>query len=169
MICLLVLKNDWMEKKDSPPRREANGKLVVSSCWTEGSLLAQLSVSIWSSSRVPPTTTTHGLDSDSSQRIPVLILLYLFLFFPPFPLSTDSPNQRKLSASSRIILNLFSCDSHSLNRHESEQTPRDREGQGSLACCSPWGRKESDTGSDWTTTDPWSKISRVISVSQVEQ
>ena len=26
--------------------------------------------------------------------------------------------------------------------HESEQTPRDSEGQGSLAGCSPWGRKE---------------------------
>ena len=25
------------------------------------------------------------------------------------------------------------------------QTPRDGEGQGSLACCSPWGHKESDT------------------------
>ena len=28
---------------------------------------------------------------------------------------------------------------------ESEQTPGDGEGQGSLACCSPWGCKESDT------------------------
>ena len=28
--------------------------------------------------------------------------------------------------------------------HESEQTLGDSEGQGSLACCSPWGRKESD-------------------------
>ena len=27
---------------------------------------------------------------------------------------------------------------------ESEQTPGDKEGQGRLACCSPWGRKESD-------------------------
>ena len=27
----------------------------------------------------------------------------------------------------------------------SEQTPGDSGGQGSLACCSPWGRKESDT------------------------
>ena len=26
-----------------------------------------------------------------------------------------------------------------------EQTPGDSEGQGSLACCSPWGHKESDT------------------------
>ena len=31
-----------------------------------------------------------------------------------------------------------------LNRHESEQALRDGEGQGSLACCSPWGHKESD-------------------------
>ena len=29
--------------------------------------------------------------------------------------------------------------------HEFEQTPGDSEGQGSLACCSPWGRKKSDT------------------------
>ena len=33
---------------------------------------------------------------------------------------------------------------HQLNRHESEQIPEDSEGQGSLACCSPWGHKESD-------------------------
>ena len=34
---------------------------------------------------------------------------------------------------------------HRLNGHEFVQTPRDSEGQGSLACYSPWGRKESDT------------------------
>ena len=36
---------------------------------------------------------------------------------------------------------------HRLNGHEFEQTPGDglREGQESLACCSPRGRKESDT------------------------
>ena len=28
--------------------------------------------------------------------------------------------------------------------HECEQTPTDSGRQGSLACCSPWGRKESD-------------------------
>ena len=33
---------------------------------------------------------------------------------------------------------------HRLNGHESEQTPGDSEGQGGLACCSPWGCKESD-------------------------
>ena len=32
-----------------------------------------------------------------------------------------------------------------LNGHEFEQTLGDGEGQGNLACCSPWGRKESDT------------------------
>ena len=34
---------------------------------------------------------------------------------------------------------------HQLNGHESEQTPGDSEAQGSLARCSPWGRRESDT------------------------
>ena len=33
---------------------------------------------------------------------------------------------------------------HRLNGHEFEQTLEDSEGQGSPACCSPWGRKESD-------------------------
>ena len=33
---------------------------------------------------------------------------------------------------------------HWLNGHEFMQTPGDSEGQGSLACCGPWGRKESD-------------------------
>ena len=32
-----------------------------------------------------------------------------------------------------------------LNGHEFEQALGDSEGQGSLACCSPWGRKGSDT------------------------
>ena len=31
-----------------------------------------------------------------------------------------------------------------LNGHEFEQTPGDIEGQGSLACCSPWDFKELD-------------------------
>ena len=32
-----------------------------------------------------------------------------------------------------------------LDGHEFEQTLGDGEGQGSPACCSPWGHKESDT------------------------
>ena len=34
---------------------------------------------------------------------------------------------------------------HRLSGHEFEQAPGDTEGQGSLACCSSWGRKELDT------------------------
>ena len=41
---------------------------------------------------------------------------------------------------------------HQLNRHEFEQAPGAGDGQGYLACCSPWGRKESDTTEqlNWT-------------------
>ena len=34
---------------------------------------------------------------------------------------------------------------HQLNRHEFEWIPGDGDGPGSLECCSPWGRQESDT------------------------
>ena len=34
---------------------------------------------------------------------------------------------------------------HQLNGHQFEQAPEDGEKQGSLACCSPCGCKESDT------------------------
>ena len=33
---------------------------------------------------------------------------------------------------------------HQLNGHEFEQAPGVGDGQGGLACCSPWGHKESD-------------------------
>ena len=33
---------------------------------------------------------------------------------------------------------------HRLDGYEFEQALGDGEGQGSLACCSPWGHKESD-------------------------
>ena len=34
---------------------------------------------------------------------------------------------------------------HQLDGHEFGQTLGDSEGQGNLACCSPWGHKELDT------------------------
>ena len=37
---------------------------------------------------------------------------------------------------------------HGFNGHEFEQIPGDIKGQGSLACCSPWGHKELDT-TEW--------------------
>ena len=37
---------------------------------------------------------------------------------------------------------------HWINGHEFEKATGDGDGEGSLACCSPWGHKESDT--EWT-------------------
>ena len=34
---------------------------------------------------------------------------------------------------------------HQFNGHEFEEALGDGDGRGSLACCSPWGLKESDT------------------------
>ena len=45
---------------------------------------------------------------------------------------------------------------HWLNGHEFEQAPGDGEGQGSLACYSPWGCKESDM-TEWLNGTDWLK------------
>ena len=56
---------------------------------------------------------------------------------------------------------------HWLNRHESEQTPGDSEGQGRLADCSPSGRKQSDT-TEWLNDNDkgqtWSLFTDACSV-----
>ena len=39
---------------------------------------------------------------------------------------------------------------HWLDGHEFELTPGVGDGQGDLACCSPWGRKELERLSNWT-------------------
>ena len=46
---------------------------------------------------------------------------------------------------------------HWLNGHEFEQAPGVVDGQGSLLCCSPWGRKELDTTEqlNWTKQKTW--------------
>ena len=41
---------------------------------------------------------------------------------------------------------------HWLDEHESEQTLRDSEGQGSLDCCSPWSHTFGHWFSNWTKT-----------------
>ena len=41
---------------------------------------------------------------------------------------------------------------HQLNGHEFEQAPGGGDGQGSLACCSPWGHSQASL-SDWTTAN----------------
>ena len=42
---------------------------------------------------------------------------------------------------------------HQLNGHEFEQTLGVGDGQGSLACCSPWGPKELDVTEQLTDDD----------------
>ena len=44
-----------------------------------------------------------------------------------------------------------------LNGHEFEQTPGVRDGQGGLACCSPWGCKELDMTERLNWTEPTSQ------------
>ena len=50
---------------------------------------------------------------------------------------------------------------HWLHAHEFEEASGIGDGQGSLACCSPWGHKESDMteGLNWTELNPTSQMS----------
>ena len=50
---------------------------------------------------------------------------------------------------------------HQLNGHEFEYAPAVGDGEGSLACCSPWGREESDMTErlHCTALKIWSKTS----------
>ena len=52
---------------------------------------------------------------------------------------------------------------HWLNGHEFEQIPGDGEGQGSLACFSPWGHKESDM-TEWLNNNNSIKGRKRISI-----
>ena len=50
---------------------------------------------------------------------------------------------------------------HQLNRHESEQTPEDGEGQGSLACYSLWDRRvRHDLATENNNNNPWNPCSQ---------
>ena len=55
---------------------------------------------------------------------------------------------------------------HWLNGHEFEQTPGDSRGQRSLAGCSPWGRRESDTTQrlHFALTMGWCPVLCVVSI-----
>ena len=55
---------------------------------------------------------------------------------------------------------------HRLNGHESEQVPGAGDGQGSLACCSPWGWKESDTTERLNTNTQGGPVSCKTRVSE---
>ena len=47
---------------------------------------------------------------------------------------------------------------HWLNGHEFGQTPGVSEGQGSLVCCSPWGRKELDSTERLNNQGFWQQL-----------
>ena len=49
---------------------------------------------------------------------------------------------------------------HWLDGHECEWTPGVGDGQGGLACCGPWGRKESDM-TEWLN---WTDVNKIMSV-----
>ena len=53
---------------------------------------------------------------------------------------------------------------HRLNGHEFEQALGDCEGQGSLACCSPWGCKEWDT-TEWMNNNSNKANSQITLIS----
>ena len=54
---------------------------------------------------------------------------------------------------------------HRLDGHEFEQALGDGEGQGSLTCCSPWGRKELDTTEQ--LREPFQNLRPVLSAEGV--
>ena len=53
---------------------------------------------------------------------------------------------------------------HQLNGHEFEQAPGVGDGQGSLACCSPWGCKELDM-TEWLN---WMELARLVTLEKWE-
>ena len=53
---------------------------------------------------------------------------------------------------------------HWLSGQEFEQTPGDSEGRGSQVCCSPWGRKESDTAEQLNNNKVYSALVSRITV-----
>ena len=50
---------------------------------------------------------------------------------------------------------------HRLSGHEFAQTPGDVEGQGILACCSPWDSKELDTMEQLNSSNAGHSVARV--------
>ena len=80
--------------------------------------------------------------TDIEAEVPVL--------WPPdakSQLTGKDPNARKdrRQEEKGTTVNKMAGWHHQLNGHEFEQALGDSEGPRSLACCSPWGHKESDT------------------------
>ena len=73
------------------------------------------------------------------------LLVLSLIFLLPFTLDLACiPTLQKFSDSVKLTdcyIYAMVQWHHQFNGHEFEQTLRDSEGQGSLACCSPWGHK----------------------------
>ena len=96
------------------------------------------------------------------------LLKHLFFFFPaPYGMQDlSSPTRGQIQdpciGSTGVLTTglpgkslkiSFLNDWHDrLKGHEFEPTTGDGKGQGSLECCSPWGRKESDMAEQLNTT-----------------
>ena len=52
---------------------------------------------------------------------------------------------------------------HRLDGHEFDEAPGVSDGQGGLACCSPWGRIESDMTDQLNSTEPYYKVIALFS------
>ena len=57
---------------------------------------------------------------------------------------------------------------HQLNGHEFEQAPGVSDGQGSLACCSPWGRKELNMTERPNWTELWIHVGDTVLILAVK-
>ena len=57
---------------------------------------------------------------------------------------------------------------HLLNGHEFEQTVGDGEGQGSLACCSPRGHKESNTAEQLNDNNKMKRCSTSLIIRETQ-
>ena len=53
---------------------------------------------------------------------------------------------------------------HGCSECELGKTPGDGEGQGGLACCSPWGRRESDTTERLNNNNSWERHLRGLGI-----
>ena len=56
---------------------------------------------------------------------------------------------------------------HQLDGHDFEQAPGVGDGQGSLACCSPWGHRESDMTEQLNITDAENKTLYQVSILEI--
>ena len=52
---------------------------------------------------------------------------------------------------------------HRLDGHEFDEAPGVSDGQGGLACCSPWGHIESDTTDQLNSTESYYKVIALFS------